>query len=151
MLYLKRTMSTFKNWTQADVERHNEKAAAAVIQGNPLVKITLDEQTETEKKEHEIQEDIESFLKSKMPRCWWTRSRMDRPTTNRVGCPDFLVCYNSRFIGIEVKRPGKKPTQEQRAELAWIHSAGGIDAVVTSRAEVESLFALIDAAMELNK
>ncbi len=142
-------MSTFKNWTQADVERHNERAASAVIQGNPLVKMTVDEQTETEKKEREIQEDIESFLKSKMPRCWWARSRMDKPTTNRVGVPDFTVCYNSRFIGIEVKRPGKKPTHEQRAELAWIHSAGGIDAVVTSRAEVESLFALIDAAKEL--
>ncbi len=142
-------MSTFKNWTQADVDRQNEKAAAAVIQGNPLVKMTVDKQSDDARKESEIQEDIESFLKSKMPRCWWTRSRMDRPTTNRVGCPDFLVCYNSRFIGIEVKRPGKKPTQEQRAELAWIHSAGGIDAVVTSRAEVESLFALIDAAKEL--
>ena len=144
-------MSTFKNWTQADVERQNERAASAVIQGNPLVKMTVDKQSDDARKESEIQEDIESFLKSKMPRCWWTRSRMDRPTTNRVGVPDFLVCYNSRFIGIEVKRPGKKPTTEQRGELAWIHSAGGIDAVVTSRAEVESLFALIDAAKELNR
>ena len=145
-------MSTFKNWTQADVDRRNaEIAAAAVIQGNPLVKMTVDKQSEDARKESEIQEDIESFLKSKMPRCWWTRSRMDRPTTNRVGVPDFLVCYNSRFIGIEVKRPGKKPTHEQRAELAWIHSAGGNVAVVTSRGEVESLFALLDAAKELNR
>lgn len=144
-------MSTFKNWTQADVARHNERAAAAVIQGNPLVKVFMDEQSETEKKEREIQEDIEQFLKSKMPKCWWARSRMDKPTTNRVGVPDFIVCYRERFIGIEVKRPGKKATHDQRAELAWIHSAGGIDAVVTSRGEVESLFALIDAAMELNK
>ena len=144
-------MSTFKNWTDADVKRQNEKAAAAVIQGNPLVKMTVDKQSEDARKESEIQEDIEQFLKSKMPRCWWTRSRMDKPTTNRVGVPDFLVCYNSRFIGIEVKRPGKKPTHEQRGELAWIHSAGGNVAVVTSRGEVESLFALLDAAKELNR
>lgn len=71
---------------------------------------------------------------------------MDRATTQRVGVPDFLICYAGRFISLEVKRPGKKPTNEQRNELAWIRSAGGLDAVVTSLDEVKAILEMVGYA-----
>lgn len=54
-----------------------------------------------------------------------------------VGIPDLLVCFRGRFIGLEVKLPGEKPSPVQRVVLRSIEEAGGIAAVVTSVAEVE--------------
>lgn len=41
------------------------------------------------------------------------------------GIPDIIGCYKGRFFGIEVKRPGKKPTPMQFARLAEIEKSGG--------------------------
>lgn len=52
----------------------------------------------------------------------------------RVGVPDLLVCYEGRFIGIELKAPGKKVVAggPQERELAAIVRAGGVAVVATS-------------------
>lgn len=42
-----------------------------------------------------------------------------------VGVPDILVCYKGRFIGIECKANGGKPTKLQLANLQAIRDAGG--------------------------
>ena len=41
---------------------------------------------------------------------------------------DILACLYGRFVGIECKAEGKKPTVRQQATLAAIDSAGGIAA-----------------------
>ena len=46
------------------------------------------------------------------------------------GAPDFLVCLNGRFIGIECKAKGNKPTPLQEKNLNQIHNAGGFPFVV---------------------
>lgn len=38
---------------------------------------------------------------------------------------DILVCYKGKFIGIEVKAPGKKPTKRQELCMNEIRAAGG--------------------------
>jgi len=38
---------------------------------------------------------------------------------------DCYACVNSWFCAIEVKAPGKKPTERQQAEIKLIHRAGG--------------------------
>lgn len=50
----------------------------------------------------------------------------------RVGAPDFMVCLNGRFMGLETKAPGKRgnTTPNQDRELADIRKAGGIALVV---------------------
>lgn len=54
----------------------------------------------------------------------------------RRGTPDLLCCVCGCFVGIEVKRPGGKPTPEQLAELERIEHAGGLGIVATSVEDV---------------
>jgi hypothetical protein len=56
-----------------------------------------------------------------------------------VGVPDLLCCLEGRFIGLEVKLPGEKPSSRQKVILQRIREAGGIGEVVTSVAEVERI------------
>jgi hypothetical protein len=49
-----------------------------------------------------------------------------------AGIPDLIGCYKGRFVGLEVKRPGKPLTQLQAHTLKRIKAAGGVAAVVHS-------------------
>ncbi len=46
------------------------------------------------------------------------------------GAPDFLVCLEGRFIGIECKSNGGKPTPLQEKNLRAIEQAGGSSLVI---------------------
>lgn len=54
------------------------------------------------------------------------------PVPAGYGAPtlDYLVCANGRFIGIETKAPGKKPTGRQRMTIVDILAAGGMCFVI---------------------
>ena len=58
-----------------------------------------------------------------------------------AGLPDLLVCYEGRFIGIEVKRPETVGTltPRQSAFLRAIADAGGVSGVATSVSEALAL------------
>lgn len=43
---------------------------------------------------------------------------------------DCLVCFCGRFIAIETKAPGKKPTDRQRMIIEKIRAAGGVALVI---------------------
>ena len=58
---------------------------------------------------------------------------------SRAGVPDLLVCYRGFFVGLEVKRPGAKPTKIQEYEIGTIINAGGIAAVVRSVDDVKKV------------
>lgn len=47
-----------------------------------------------------------------------------------AGVPDFLVCFVGRFVGIECKANGGKPTALQLKNLADIESAGGLAFII---------------------
>jgi hypothetical protein len=42
-----------------------------------------------------------------------------------AGTPDLLVCWKGRFVGIELKAKGQRPTALQLFRLDEISSAGG--------------------------
>lgn len=46
--------------------------------------------------------------------------------TNQNGTPDLLLCINGRFIGLELKRDGEKPTKLQFHRLKEIEQSGGL-------------------------
>ena len=46
--------------------------------------------------------------------------------TSIKGIADILGIYQGRFLAIEVKRPGLKPTSDQQAFLENVNEAGGI-------------------------
>jgi hypothetical protein len=45
---------------------------------------------------------------------------------------DFLICYKGRFIGLETKAPGEKPTALQELCMKKIREAGGETLVIDS-------------------
>jgi Holliday junction resolvase len=55
----------------------------------------------------------------------------------RSGVPDIVCCVKGRFLAIECKAPGKKPTALQAKEMNEIGKAGGMALVIDS-ADVEA-------------
>lgn len=47
----------------------------------------------------------------------------------RSGVPDIIACVNGRFLAIECKAGGNKPTALQVREIENIRSAGGVAVV----------------------
>lgn len=52
-----------------------------------------------------------------------------------AGLPDLIYCISGRFVGIEVKLPGKGPTKLQKATLSMLNDAGAIVGVATTPGE----------------
>lgn len=48
----------------------------------------------------------------------------------RSGVPDIIACVNGRFLAIECKAGGNKPTALQTREIENIRIAGGVAVVV---------------------
>ena len=44
----------------------------------------------------------------------------------KAGVSDILACIKGRFVAIEVKRPGKKPSQLQENFINAINDTGGL-------------------------
>jgi hypothetical protein len=86
--------------------------------------------------EKELHKSVYNELYRRRPNIWFVDSRMDRPTTQRKGIPDFVCCINSKFAAIELKRRGEKPTDDQQRELNDISLAGGAYCVASSLEEV---------------
>ena len=55
-----------------------------------------------------------------------------------AGVPDFLICLRGRFVAIECKAEGGKPTKLQAQHLERIREAGGV-AVVIDETNYEDL------------
>jgi penicillin-binding protein-related factor A (putative recombinase) len=53
------------------------------------------------------------------------------------GVPDLVGVYKGRFLGIEVKQPGKKATAIQELFISKLKKAGGIAFVSTSVDDVK--------------
>lgn len=45
------------------------------------------------------------------------------------GTPDFLLCIYGRFVALELKDSGEKPTKLQEFELEGVRNAGGVSLV----------------------
>jgi len=54
------------------------------------------------------------------------------------GVSDIIACYKGKFIAIELKIPGNRPTRLQEHFHKKIRSAGGIAEVCYSLGEVEA-------------
>lgn len=46
------------------------------------------------------------------------------------GVPDLLVCYKGKFLGLEVKGDGGRPSELQKYNIKKIQDAGGIGMIV---------------------
>lgn len=66
------------------------------------------------------------------------------------GVPDFLVCHEGTFVGIEAKAGKGKTTALQENNLKRIRDAGGV-AVVVNEANIEQLPAMLGDLMKEKK
>lgn len=59
-----------------------------------------------------------------------------------VGIPDFVCCWQGRFLAIETKAPGKRgqTTANQDRVLMQIHQHGGVALVVDDVAQLVPVF-----------
>ena len=64
-----------------------------------------------------------------------------------AGVPDFIACIRGRFIGIECKANGNKPTALQLKNLADIEAAGG-RALIIDENNVAELRKLLESNHE---
>ncbi len=66
---------------------------------------------------------------------------------SQQGIPDLLVCYQGKFLGLEVKVTGKKASPRQQWVMGRISEAGGTVATVWS--VTDALAALLQADTEV--
>ena len=60
-------------------------------------------------------------------------------SNNAPGCSDALCCApDGRFLAVEFKRPGGRPTVKQEAFLARVRRSNGLALVVTSVADLHA-------------
>lgn len=94
----------------------------------------------------------EGRIKAQVKRILDRYSPMDKywPVPGGLGAShlDFIGCYYGKYIAIETKAPGKKPTPRQVARLDSVHRAGGFAMVidgVEGLQELEHLLGIIKA------
>ena len=63
-----------------------------------------------------------------------------------AGMPDIIGCYNGRFFGLEVKRPGRDATLLQAHTIQRIILSGGISGVIHSVEEAEAFLRMASSA-----
>jgi hypothetical protein len=82
--------------------------------------------------------DVDAFLKQLGPqRCW-----SFKPFTagyGKSGVPDYCLCVMGAFWGLEIKRPGKEPTEIQKRRMQAIREAGGHAVAGTAEVVIEEL------------
>ncbi|MFM7852283.1 MAG: VRR-NUC domain-containing protein, partial [Flammeovirgaceae bacterium] len=60
--------------------------------------------------------------------------------TGRAGTPDITVCYQGKFVGIEVKNKKGKQSESQKQAQETIEKTGGYYFIVRSLDELISIF-----------
>ena len=92
--------------------------------------------------ERRIVQSIQAYLEGLGARCFKIHGG-DNPF-QEAGIPDLLACYKGRFVGLEVKQPGGKPSKKQLKVLREIEAAGGTGVVVSTVEEVARLMRKLD-------
>lgn len=89
--------------------------------------------------EANLQRRVVSAIKRRFPSAW-VYHPCDR---KRMGVPDLLICVNGRFVAVELKAAGRKPTELQRFTLDKITHAGGIAGWAT---DLDQVFRIVEQA-----
>lgn len=88
------------------------------------------------KSERDLQNQIASWLS--LHNIWFTRSAMNKRTTNAIGTPDFILSVDGKAIAFEVKYGTRKPDPEQSACMSDMLVNGWRVEVVRSLEEVKA-------------
>ena len=98
-------------------------------------------------KENSIQPDCMDYLRGSQKKGikgiggWWLNFHGGDPFMPR-GIPDIIGCYKGRFVAIELKRPGEKPSAIQGKVLRMLKIAGALTTVAYSVEDVKTFLKL---------
>lgn len=104
----------------------------------------------TATREHIIQNAIADWLGYKGWFVWRNNSGVIRTISGSyvhmgmAGLPDLFALKNGTLLGVEVKRPGKKPTDIQEQMLAALRLNGALAIVATSTEDVDAYLKSLD-------
>lgn len=84
---------------------------------------------------------IQSQIKRYLEANGWLVIKLIQTTMN--GIPDLMALKNGRTVFIEVKQPGKKPTELQQYRIEKLQGAGFEAFCATSLQDVSNFFAVI--------
>jgi hypothetical protein len=59
--------------------------------------------------------------------------------SQKAGTPDLLACVRGRFVAVELKQPGKKPTPLQMKRLRDWAAVGALAGWATTEVELDAL------------
>lgn len=62
---------------------------------------------------------------------------------NKPGCPDIIVCYYGKFIGLEVKTPLGKQSDYQKIAQKMIENSKGYYAIVHKVGDVVDILRIV--------
>ena len=93
--------------------------------------------------EGKVKEQVKKLLKA-------SGAYLHMPVMNGMGAPtlDFICCLNGRYIAIETKAPGKKPTPRQLVTMEDMRKAGAFVFVVSCDADLAVLEAYLNLLKE---
>ena len=83
------------------------------------------------KKVFRSEADVKAAVKQALtayPGVWYFMPSMNG--YGRAGVPDFIGCFQNRFIAVETKFGSNKPTPAQKMELKKIHEAFGVAMII---------------------
>lgn len=82
--------------------------------------------------------DVDAWLKQLGPGLVWHHKTITMGFGSS-GAPDYLLCLNGAMWGLEIKRPGKGPTEIQKKRMLAIQRAGGHAVAGTAEVVIEEL------------
>ena len=85
--------------------------------------------------EKNFENKIKSYLKS--IGAYFIKTHGDR--FSKVGTPDIIACVNGKFVALELKGKGGKPSELQLYHLECIRLAGGYGVVSAPKEEVKRI------------
>ena len=131
-----------------------KKANKKVVNKKVIRVLGAVEMVEEEKvKEKTIEREILDYLRKKKVFCfkintmgvWDEKIKAYRKSPDVLaGTSDILGIYKKKFLAIEVKVPGKKPTELQRAFITKVIDEGGVGFAADSVEKVQTVLDYFD-------
>lgn len=82
--------------------------------------------------------EVDAFLKALgSERVWSFKPYM--AGFGKSGVPDYCLCLVGAFWGLEIKRPGKEPTEIQKRRMEAIRRAGGQAVAGTAEVVIQAM------------
>lgn len=82
---------------------------------------------------------VQARVRRYLEKCGWLVWKNHGSAFSEIGLPDLMALKDGRFLGIEMKKPGGRPTKKQLRWIQRINDHGGVAAVVDNLEDLKEL------------